>query len=118
MSITESRLKEIVKNSVAEILVNQKMLEERERANAPSQEGESHHSMESIADCPTCRKNYKVDEFLNKTIKKDWETRKNLSAKCTNCGYPMKVHGRDGYTEETEDRECPLCHSKDAEDNY
>lgn len=97
---------------------NMENLNARTLASQGSQEGESHHSMEDIDNCPTCRGRYKTDEFKTKTIKKAWEERKNLHAECSTCGFPLKLHDHDGYNEETEDKNCPLCGSTKARNRY
>jgi hypothetical protein len=108
MSMTESQLKELVRKAIAE----------HDAAKGASQEGESHHSLESIDDCPNCRKAFKADEFKANILKKTWEERKNLHAKCKDCGFPVRAAGRDGYTKETQEESCPNCHSHEAQDRY
>lgn len=112
MSITESQFKDAVKKAVADALAA-----ERSQVSQRSQ-GDPHHSMSSIDDCPECHAAFGVDKFKADTIRKAWEERKNSSQKCKDCGFPVKVHGRDNNTTETEDKDCPLCHSKEATDRY
>lgn len=116
MSYTEEELKNTVRRAVQEALIA-----ERSQVSGTSQrpqEREDHHSLEAIDDCPDCHAAFKVDQFKAKTIRKAWDERKNLSMKCKSCGFPVKAKNRDGFTEATEDKDCPLCHSKEAEDRY
>jgi rubrerythrin len=51
-------------------------------------------------------------------LKKLWVERMNLSSVCEVCGFPVKVKGRDGLTEKTEDEMCPICGSTKARNRY
>lgn len=97
MSFTKADLENAVKKSVAEVLANQKIMEERERANASSQPQETHS--DHILNCPSCFKDFV--EKLNKSSE----------FKCSNCGFPL---GTRKLTEKLDD--CPSCHGKDVEE--
>lgn len=111
---TEEELKNFIKKGVQEAL----NMERSQIATQRPQQGDAHHSMEAIDDCPECHAAFKVDKFKTDTVRKMWNERRALHAKCKTCGLPMKVHGRDGHTKETEDATCPLCGSSEAEDRY
>ena len=111
LSLTKQDLENAIRKAVAEAL-----MAERSQVSQRSQ-GDSHHSMSSIDDCPECHAAFGVDKFKADTIRKNWEERKGLHAKCKNCGLPVKTK-RDGFTAETQDQDCPSCHSTEAQDRY
>lgn len=113
MSLTEE-FKKAIRESVTEAI----LLERQAAAKQSPQVAETHSTLESIDNCPNCRGHYKADEFKAKILQDTWKDRKDLSMKCKKCGFPVRVKDRDGFTEETEDKDCPNCHTKDAEDRY
>ena len=95
MSFTKEDLKKAVKESVAEIWAYEKVVEERERAKAPSQPEES--NADHVLSCPNCFK-----DFAEKLIK-------TSEVECKDCGFPL---GSKELAKQLND--CPSCHGKDT----
>jgi rubrerythrin len=59
----------------------------------------SHKTVEQIAECPTCSKAMKVDDFCSKFLRKTWKDRMNLDTECYACGFPVAM----------DEPACPIC---------
>jgi ribosomal protein L37E len=70
---------------------------------------EGHKTMQEIDACERCREAFGVDGYRAQVVKEAWMERMGLSAECEQCGYPVEAPGRDGFSEETAEKTCPIC---------
>lgn len=88
---------EYEKKVMASLEAIQKNTEKKEESSKPvEKEGEDHHSIDDIVDCPNC-----YPELSEKVIKKEL---KDATHECIGCGLP--VRGEESGKEEWKCKNC------------